>query len=864
MNFTLHATRKISFSAFILGLCLFSAQTAFSQNHVTWTGGASGTWGTTSSWSGGVLPIATDSVTIPEGSTVTVEATPPTAILKLRVLGSQTTGQGKLIINSGATLTVSSFNAASPSGANNGTVMLFGGIIENNGTMNITGRQSLDALRFDNPTSGSVNSTYMGTGTVTFDTQNAGTSGGGSGNTGAALSFQQTSGTAIFTFNSSGTYNFNIFVTSATAGTKTVFYCPKGTAKIDGTANITISGGKRAVRVIPNGAGETPNFTIESGITLNLSTTITTASIGMVLLDPSTLTGASASMTNKGTLNFSGDVNHPIYMTNSATAGGTTNFTNSGTININGTFNIPPSVPAVNNNLGGIFMAGANTTVGNVFTNSGSINFNTTSGGTSPKPLFILSVTPKNLLTNSGSITVGTNGLPPIALRLGDAETTVNNTGTITIGAGSIEGVMAGSGVVGNALFNNNAGGTVNFNSTNTFTNNYTAFVNEGGAFNLNTTQRVGRLTLNTGTVAIANGTTFTTYFLTLTSGNISLGTGNIVMEGGGSITGGSTSSHIITNGTGTLTQTHTMTDIGMDKIYPIGQSASSYDPVSINHNAEANFSVRVGLKTTLGTSSGIIPVNREWDITGTPGSTFLTFVTSALNVDGSSTRPAVGGSGSGLVGHYNGSGWDANLAADYTLNTWFLAGYTGSFSPFIVGTPGVIPIELLKMTAKAVNNKNVVAWETASEINNKGFDIQRQTANGTWASLGFVKGNNKASTYTFEDEGPLSISYYRLRQIDFDGKETLSKVVSVSQTQKGSLRIFPNPTTDKVNIALSDNDRFESTTVSVYNLIGKQVLVQKTTANTLELDMSSLAKGTYLLKIDTNNSIYTEKIIKQ
>ena len=75
MKFTLHATRKISFSAFILGLCLFSAQTAFSQNHVTWTGGASGTWGTTSSWSGGVLPIATDSVTIPEGSTVTVDAT---------------------------------------------------------------------------------------------------------------------------------------------------------------------------------------------------------------------------------------------------------------------------------------------------------------------------------------------------------------------------------------------------------------------------------------------------------------------------------------------------------------------------------------------------------------------------------------------------------------------------------------------------------------------------------------------------------------------------------------------------------------------------------------------------------------------
>ena len=861
MKFTLHTTRKISFSAFILGLCLFSTQTAFSQL-VTWDGGAmTTTWSDANNWSGNVVPAATDSVVIIEGANVVV--TSSTTILKLKVYGS-TGNQGKVTVNSSVTLTVTSTdNVISPGGTNNAAVMLFGGSIENNGILTINGRQSLDALRFDNPSSGTISSTYTGSGVLNCNTFN-GNGGGGSGNTGAALSFQQTSGTAIFTFNSSGTYNFNVFVTSATAGTKTVFYCPKGTAKIDGTAEITIGGGRRSIRVIPNGANETPNFTIESGITLNLSTTLTTASIGMVLLDPSTLSGASVSMTNKGTLNFSGDVNHPIYMTNSATAGGTTNFTNEGTININGTFNIPPSTPAVANNSGGIFMAGANTTIGNVFTNSGSINFNTTSGGTSPKPLFLCSVTPKNLVTNSGSITVGTNGTPAIALRLGDAETTVNNTGTITMGTGSIEGVIAGSGVVGNAAFNNNAGGTLNFNSTTTATNNYVAFVNAGGAFNLNTTQRVGRFTANGGTVAIADGTTFTTFFLTLTSGNIPLGTGNIVMESGGSITGGSLSAHIVTNGTGTLTQTHTMSQIGMDKIYPVGQSASSYDPVSINHDAEANFSVRVGLKTTPGTSSGILPVNREWDITGTPGSTFLTFVTSALNIDGTSTRPVVGGSGSGLVGHYNGSGWDANLTADYTPDTWTLAGYTGSFSPFIVGTPGVIPIELLYITAKAVNNKNVVSWETATEINNKGYDVQRKTANGTWASIGFVDGANKPSTYTFEDKGPLSISYYRLRQVDYDGKETLSKIVSVAQNQKGQIRISPNPTSDKVNIMLPDNERLESTTVTVYDLIGRQVLTQKTTANAVELDMSSLAKGTYLVKIDANNSVYTEKIIRQ
>ena len=132
------------------------------------------------------------------------------------------------------------------------------------------------------------------------------------------------------------------------------------------------------------------------------------------------------------------------------------------------------------------------------------------------------------------------------------------------------------------------------------------------------------------------------------------------------------------------------------------------------------------------------------------------------------------------------------------------------------------------------------------------------------WPAIGFVDGANKPSTYTFEDKGPLSISYYRLRQVDFDGKETLSKIVSVAQNQKGQIRISPNPTSDKVNIILSDNDRFESTTVTVFDLIGRQILTQKTTANAVELDMSSLAKGTYLVKIDANNSVYTEKIIRQ
>ena len=174
------------------------------------------------------------------------------------------------------------------------------------------------------------------------------------------------------------------------------------------------------------------------------------------------------------------------------------------------------------------------------------------------------------------------------------------------------------------------------------------------------------------------------------------------------------------------------------------------------------------------------------------------------------------------------------------------------------------VPVTLSSFTAQKVGATNQLIWKTESEFDNRGYDVQRQTPNDNWESLGFVKGLNKASAYIFEDKAPLSISYYRLRQIDFDGKETLSKVVSVSQSQKGQIRISPNPASDKINIVLSNNDPSVSTSITVYDLVGKQVLMQKTTADMLELDMSSLTKGTYLLKIDSNNSTYTEKIIRQ
>ena len=176
-----------------------------------------------------------------------------------------------------------------------------------------------------------------------------------------------------------------------------------------------------------------------------------------------------------------------------------------------------------------------------------------------------------------------------------------------------------------------------------------------------------------------------------------------------------------------------------------------------------------------------------------------------------------------------------------------------------------VLPITLSNFTAQKTGAANQLTWTTETEVNNKGYNVERLVANDTWASLGFVNGTGKASTYTFEDKGPLSISYYRLRQVDFDGKETLSKVISVSQNTKGRIGISPNPTSDKVTIEWGKNGVSDSeATLTLFDMTGRQVLFQKTSAETCQLDLSNLAKGIYMLTVQSNNAIYQEKIIRQ
>jgi Secretion system C-terminal sorting domain len=172
-----------------------------------------------------------------------------------------------------------------------------------------------------------------------------------------------------------------------------------------------------------------------------------------------------------------------------------------------------------------------------------------------------------------------------------------------------------------------------------------------------------------------------------------------------------------------------------------------------------------------------------------------------------------------------------------------------------------ILPVELLSFKAANKGVSNLLTWETASEITNAGFEVQRKGEQGEWAVLGFVKGNGAPSVYNFTDNNPLSISYYRLRQVDHDGKSELSKVVSVVKERKLYVQIYPNPTAGRVSIKLEAEANAD---VTVFNLVGQVVMANEKVTTVGEIDLSGLARGTYIVEIKSEGVVARQKVVKQ
>lgn len=176
------------------------------------------------------------------------------------------------------------------------------------------------------------------------------------------------------------------------------------------------------------------------------------------------------------------------------------------------------------------------------------------------------------------------------------------------------------------------------------------------------------------------------------------------------------------------------------------------------------------------------------------------------------------------------------------------------------------LPVSLISFTGQQVNAAVKLTWTTAQESNSKEFIVERSTDGRTYAAIGKVAaaGNtNYATTYSFTDAQPAyGVNYYRLQQVDIDGKTTASNIVRIKTDKSGGFIAGPNPARSTLTIYRQGST--EAARVELLDVNGKLMnrLIIGATTYTTPLNVSGLSKGIYLLKFTTSNGIETEKIM--
>jgi hypothetical protein len=198
------------------------------------------------------------------------------------------------------------------------------------------------------------------------------------------------------------------------------------------------------------------------------------------------------------------------------------------------------------------------------------------------------------------------------------------------------------------------------------------------------------------------------------------------------------------------------------------------------------------------------------------------------------------------------------------------------------LSTPGIsnspLPVELASFTASANGRRIELAWSTATEVKNSGFDVERRMVDGkakTWQAVAFVKGHgttNAPQSYSLRDAVNIPAKYaYRLKQIDADGKFLYTKeveaVVALQPEDYALGANYPNPFNPTTSFRFAVR-KAGHVAVKVFNMIGQEVatLFNETAVPDIVYDVtfdaSGLASGTYFYALKTQDRFEVKKML--
>ena len=758
------------------------------------------------------------------------------------------------------------------------------------GTFNITGSHTLNNVVFEGSnnwtfTTGATTTVTVngdmsitGTGNVTLNSgaislkgnlnlTNTATGGGGStvisfvGTTNqsiaSSLLINQSSLPAININKASGTFTLPALITVRGGWSYT-------TGTIDATTNnsvvvfagtLSIGGASHSLNHVTLEGSNNYTFTVSTGTVLTVTGTLSTIGASNIFIS-TPVAGAVA-------IQAQGDIN----ISNTSTTGG-----GQGMILINGTSaqaftdnssasqGLLPYVK-IQKTSGTLTMSGIISVSRDFVYSSGTVNAGTSTvvfGGNS------LSVTSAGMSFYNVSVTTNTTTLLN--------SLTLNN--NLTISGSAILAPGSNTINVGGNWSNWGSGGfteatsTVNFNGTALQTITTTS----GENFTNLTVNNSG-----SGVKLMNNATAATT--LTMTQGNIDLNSNSLTL-GTSAVNKGtlSRSSGTIIN-TGSFIRwfgTSTIADGSISGLFPMG-TATDYRPINVSAPSVApTTGGTIGVAYTNATTNSVVSfADGAFTVLVRKD---LKWALSTSGLAGGTYNLQAQGTGFGKIGNVSDlrltlansvigtAGTNAGTVSNPQISrtSLSLANLTNSFYVGSVSAGSPLPIKLISFTATLVNDVVKLDWETAAEINNDHFTVERSTDAVNWQDIQVIKGAINSSVdvfYTTDDDQPIQgISYYRLKQTDIDGKDSYSWVRKINLDKSASITIYPNPAISYLVIKSPLQEKLNVVLVSNNG----QVIYAPATDNGSEktLYVSGLNAGIYFVRIYHKDFVETRKVV--
>jgi hypothetical protein len=219
----------------------------------------------------------------------------------------------------------------------------------------------------------------------------------------------------------------------------------------------------------------------------------------------------------------------------------------------------------------------------------------------------------------------------------------------------------------------------------------------------------------------------------------------------------------------------------------------------------------------------------------------------------------------------YNGTNWinQGGTWTDAAVDYVELSDIT-TFSPWTTGSSSVpLPVTLIRFDAKRMNDIAVLlTWETATEINNKGFEVEQSEDGLTYEKIAFIDGRGNSTSlnnYHLSFINPNDV-YVRLKQVDMDGKFSYSPILFVEGITN-KLYFAPNPTTNVLHLigdvkadALFSLEVIGTSGQIIWQGKGKAIDIE----NDLNLALKNFKAGLYLFRLQTAGKVSVQKMVKQ